>query len=324
MRSGRGPPAVGRPGRSEERPLVSRRRFIGLFALGAAAAACAPHSPAPSQPSKDVTAFQTVSELTVGPNRFAFALVNPDGTEPEARAVLVDFYYLAVGSPQSKARAPATRQSITVETPHRHPDGTLHTHAEVRSIYVVAGVVFDRPGPWGADINIRLADGSARRLSLALPVTARGATPAVGAPVPLSRSPTAGSPDELAAICSHEPPDDMHRVSVADALASRRPLVVVFATPAFCRSRVCGPVLDLVLQIEPQYRDRVEFVHIEPYNLKLAREQGRLELGPTAREWGLPSEPWVFVVDSAGRVAAKFEGILGSDELAAAIPRVAN
>lgn len=184
-------------------------------------------------------------------------------------------------------------------------------------------VRFDRPGLWGADIQIQ-GPGPAGRTTLALPVAERGSTPALGAPAPPSRSPTADSAADLAAICSHEPPDDMHQVSIADALAERRPFVVVFATPAFCRSRICGPVLDLVLAVEPKYRDGVRFIHVEPYDLKLARGQGRLELGPVAREWGLPSEPWVFVVDANGRVVAKLEGIFGSDELAAAIRRAAN
>jgi hypothetical protein len=110
-------------------------------------------------------------------------------------------------------------------------------------------------------------------------------------------------------------------VSVADAVAGRRPFVVIFATPAFCRSRICGPVLDLVLGLEPEYRGRLEFIHIEPYDLGLAR-QGRFQLGPAAQQWGLPSEPWVFLVDKDGQVAAKLEGIFGPGELAAVLSKV--
>jgi hypothetical protein len=39
-------------------------------------------------------------------------------------------------------------------------------------------------------------------------------------------------------------------------------------------------------------------------------------------EWGLTSEPWVFVVDSAGNVSAKFEIFLSEDELRAALDAV--
>jgi len=136
-------------------------------------------------------------------------------------------------------------------------------------------------------------------------------------------TPKARTADQLSEVCTHDPPDDMHQVSVADALGAHRPFVLVFATPAFCRSRICGPVLDLVLGLEPRFKDRVEFIHVEPYDLKAART-GRFELGPAARAFGLPSEPWVFVVGADGRVAAKLEGIFGPQELEVAIRRVAD
>ncbi len=136
-------------------------------------------------------------------------------------------------------------------------------------------------------------------------------------------TPKAQTAKEFAEVCTHEPPDDMHRVSAAEALAAHRPFLLVFATPAFCRSRVCGPVLDLVLGLEPKFKDRIESIHVEPYNLEAVRA-GRFELGPAARAWGLPSEPWVFVVGSDGRVAAKLEGIFGPEELEAAVRKVAD
>jgi glutathione peroxidase-family protein len=37
------------------------------------------------------------------------------------------------------------------------------------------------------------------------------------------------------------------------------------------------------------------------------------------REWGLASEPWVFLVRADGRVKAKFEGSVSEAELATAI-----
>ena len=36
-------------------------------------------------------------------------------------------------------------------------------------------------------------------------------------------------------------------------------------------------------------------------------------------EWGLPSEPWTFVVDREGIVRAKYEGFVTEDELGDAI-----
>lgn len=265
--------------------------------------------PVPGRSEPEIRAFLTTWDLAVGPNRLAFALETPDGAGlPDAR-VRVGFYALAGGPPVFKGAAEARYEALAVGR-------------EVRGVYVVPEVVFDGPGPWGAAVEAVGPDGRPARTNLGFAVLERHLAPAVGAPAPAVASPTADSPEGLGAICTHEPPCDLHRVSVAGALAAHRPFVVVFATPAFCRSRICGPVLDLVLGLEPRYRDRVEFIHIEPYELELAR-QGRLQLGPAARAWGLPSEPWVFVVGADGRIAARLEGIFSAEELEAAIRRVA-
>jgi hypothetical protein len=44
---------------------------------------------------------------------------------------------------------------------------------------------------------------------------------------------------------------------------------------------------------------------------------------PSVAEWGLPAEPWVFVMDSTGVVTGSFEGAATDDELKAAVEAVA-
>ena len=90
----------------------------------------------------------------------------------------------------------------------------------------------------------------------------------------------------------------------------------------FCVTQICGPVLDEVIKVQDQYGDRVNFIHIEPWDLKVARSEGRLVAIPEFTEWELPSEPWVFVVDGAGRVAARYEGLVTHGELEVAVREV--
>jgi hypothetical protein len=105
---------------------------------------------------------------------------------------------------------------------------------------------------------------------------------------------------------------------------------VVFATPAFCESRTCGPALDLVKQVAPAYAGRVTFIHVEPYRLELANGRIQPVLSATGHpqpiraviQWGLPTEPYAFVVDAHGKVAAKFEGPAYPDELKSALDAV--
>jgi hypothetical protein len=89
-------------------------------------------------------------------------------------------------------------------------------------------------------------------------------------------------------------------------------------------------MLDLMEAIAVDFKDDVTFVNVEPYQLQetetglqpLLDENGRLQVVPSVVEWGLPTEPWLFIVDAEGRVTASFEGILGEDEVRSALVEV--
>ena len=92
--------------------------------------------------------------------------------------------------------------------------------------------------------------------------------------------------------------------------------MIVFATPKFCQTAICGPTLDTIKEIAPSYPD-VTFIHVEVFtNLD---DVDNLAVVPSVTEWGLPTEPWIFVVDANGLVAARFEGVVTGEELAAVL-----
>jgi hypothetical protein len=136
----------------------------------------------------------------------------------------------------------------------------------------------------------------------------------VGADAPASDTPTiASTKGNLKALTTAPTPDPtLYRSSVAAALAAHAPFVVVFATPAFCESRLCGPVVDIVRAVKARMKDtEMRFIHVEIYrDNDPAKGQNRW-----VKQWHLPSEPWVFVVGRDGKIHAKFEGALGIDEL---------
>jgi hypothetical protein len=112
----------------------------------------------------------------------------------------------------------------------------------------------------------------------------------------------------------------MHTSTIADAIAAGRPALVLFAVPGYCESRLCGPELEIMRKLYPLYRERVEFIHVEFY-----KDPGSPERVPvdTVREWNLRSEPWFFLIDSKGSIAAKFEGPVSLQELDEALKAVA-
>ena len=82
-------------------------------------------------------------------------------------------------------------------------------------------------------------------------------------------------------------------------------------TPQLCQSRVCGPVVDEVAQLQSEFRDRAAFIHMEIYRNN--RVQGGVR--PQVRAFGLHNEPWVFAIDRRGRVAARIEGAVSLAEI---------
>jgi hypothetical protein len=153
----------------------------------------------------------------------------------------------------------------------------------------------------------------------------------VGASAPRSQSLTATTPEGIAAISTDTTPDpDLYRLSIDQAVGSGRPTYIVFATPAFCQTATCGPTLDIVKAVVPDYKDRVDFIHVEPYILQqtdaglqpLLDADGHLQVVQPVIDYGLPTEPYQFLVDGSGIVRASFQGIASADEIRAALDTV--
>jgi hypothetical protein len=144
--------------------------------------------------------------------------------------------------------------------------------------------------------------------------------PAVGDRAIASRTPTLRSAGgDLKALTTQSPPDrEMLRYSIAESLAAHIPFVVTFATPAFCTSRTCGPVVDVVDAVRKRYEQRgIRFIHVEIF-----RDNDPTK-GPNRwyEEWHLPSEPFTFVVGADGRIKDRFEGTVSVRELSEAVRR---
>ena len=83
---------------------------------------------------------------------------------------------------------------------------------------------------------------------------------------PLIHTPTpADVGGDLSKITTRIPPDTQNKVDYADVIG-KEPIVLLFATPQFCQSRVCGPVVDVAEQVKQLYGDKAAFIHMEIYN----------------------------------------------------------
>jgi hypothetical protein len=239
------------------------------------------------------------SDLAVGPQRVAVAVVAPDNTSLATPTMTADLEFLR---PDSSAAG-------TV------PTEFIWAIQEVRGL-LVADFDFDQPGIW--QMNVRTSDG--RQIPAGpFQVLEDELAIGVGDPAPPSVTKTAAD-GTLQEISSDTEPDArFYEMTVAQAVTSGTPSVIVFATPAFCVSATCGPSLDITKSLADEYTS-LNWVHVEVFdNQAVAASREELVAVEAVLEWGLQTEPWVYVVDADGIVTARFEGAVGEDELRAAI-----
>ena len=115
---------------------------------------------------------------------------------------------------------------------------------------------------------------------------------------------------DLSQITTRIPPDTQNQVDYADVLG-KEPIVLLFATPQFCQSRVCGPVVDVAEQVKQLYGDKAAFIHMEICNDNDPGKGTR----PQVKDFNLPTEPWLFVIDREGTITDVIEGAFGVEEL---------
>jgi len=257
------------------------------------------------------------AEVGVGHSRVMIELRDSAGRSLSAPdlSTQIGFYDLAASTVTSTSQATGTFRWLIPDT---------------KAIYT-AYADFPHAGDWGIEVTAHAAGVRDRTARVTFSVRGTTLTPAIGADAPPSDTLTASDPASVAVISTDEHPDPaFYTLSVKDAIGAGKPFVLIFATPLFCVSRTCGPALDLVKQVAPAYIGRVNFIHVEPYVLEVVdgRTQqvvdalGHPQPVRAVLEWGLPTEPYVFIVDAHGKVAAKFEGMAFPDELTAALDAV--
>ena len=268
----------------------------------------------PSGPTAEILPILVSSEIIKGPNRFLFSLTDRQNKLIAAPDVAVRLRFYDVDT---------AADTVVFET-----DSRFLWAIEGRQGLYVADVTFPDAGRWGTEFVATLPGGAVKTVRADYDVAESGSTPAIGEEVPPVDTPTlADVGGDVAQISSDpEPEERLYETSISDALEAGEPFVVVFSTPAFCETRLCGPTLDTVKSVASDFPD-VTFINVEPYKMALEGgrlqpeldAQGQLQPAEATTSWGLLSEPYTFVVAGDGTVSAKFEGVLAADELRSAV-----
>ena len=310
------------------------RRIVRSALLMLALAACGqpaqPAQPTPAAESAPVQPVFAFSEAVVGPNRIALGLVrNGSPVNDPGAQVQLRFFDLA----------------DTGATPQGETEAIYYGKGLPAAVYV-AYPTFPKAGEWGVEVTTRLSGQAEPSVSrLRLEVHEESAAPNIGEPAISTRTLTPADVPDPSYLSSGKVEDlALYQISLDQALQSGKPTALLFATPAFCRTAVCGPSLDVMRALHRQYGEQVNFIHVEVYRhpfgesfraqeelfRRLAEEnraatpEERVQgLSDAMAAWHLPSEPWLFLIDAGGTIVARYEGGITEDELGPVIAKLA-
>lgn len=265
---------------------------------------------ADTQLTNDLVASPAGSTYEEGGNRFSFGLFEADRTQvPDAEVAI----YASAG-PDGKARGPFPARVESLMTDPAFESQSTATDPDAATVAYVSELEFDRPGEWRLIAIIKRGDELLASRIPSIEVGPYAKVPDVGERAPRIHTPTVDDVGDIAEIETRNPPDTMHDVDLYDAYG-KQPVMLLFATPALCTSRVCGPVVDIAEQAKSEMGDAAAFIHNEVYVDNDPSRGPR----PQLRAFGLKSEPWLFVLDSTGRVSTRIEGPFDLAELEGAV-----
>ncbi len=252
------------------------------------------------------SAIIITTDMAVGESRVLFGVVDREGMPVPGTTSKVSVYYLVPGEDARELKESVTADFVNWPT---SMGGVFSANLDL-----------DIGGLYEIDVNLTTSDGAPVFAQASFILQDDPSTPAIGSPAPASVTHTAAEAEDISHITSSIEPDlDLYQLSIHEALAQNKPLVVVFATPAFCVSATCGPQVGELTKVKESVGDRANYIHIEVFEDPHLFEGSRPTSGLVAsvEEWGLPTEPWTFVIDSQGLVQGKFEQFTTAAEIEA-------
>ena len=269
---------------------------------------------ADATPADDLVISPAGQVFTEGNNRFGFGVFTVE------REQITDAEVALYAAPESSGEVrgpfPARAESLETEAAFT-AENTAADPDAAKAVYVTE-LPLDEPGEWRL---VALVDRDGELAAARLPsiiVRKADPIPGPGDPAPNVHTPTADEVASIEEIDTRIPPGTMHDEDLAEVIG-KEPVVLLFATPALCQSRVCGPVVDIAEQVKRDRGDDAAFIHMEIYE-----DNKPPRLRPQVEAYGLPTEPWLYVIDCDGRIDTRIEGAFSAAELEAAIDRVAD
>ena len=158
-------------------------------------------------------------------------------------------------------------------------------------------------------------------VSAAFAVGAKGSSkvPGPGDKMPTLTTPTNENTLDVDPICTQDPPCNYHATSLDVALEGKRPTAYLIATPKFCQSGICGPVLEVMEAVGSTYGGQIALIHQEVYQsaTEAAENGANATLTKALLDLNVTSEPVLFLIGRDGVIRQRLDAAFDKKELRA-------
>jgi len=131
--------------------------------------------------------------------------------------------------------------------------------------------------------------------------------------IPLD-TPTTADPHGVQLVCTRDPVCPLHDVTLRTALGGGAPVAFLIATPKYCQTAICGPVLDVLLKQKDQF-PQVKMLHAEVYPSDAAAQPGNQQVTEAVTAYGLTFEPVLYLAAADGTIVNRIDTIFDGVEL---------
>ena len=241
-----------------------------------------------------------VTDIAIGDNRLAFAIIGKDGP------LIMDRINIKLSIAKDNLERSVTQLEAVFQPWPQGNAGVYIANADLKNSgeWIIHAI-----DPFKPDEVL----GSVKFL-----VNKTSSSPSIGVkPKPLQNLTIKDVIDVNQITSSIKPDLELYTTSVSEAIDNGRPTIITFASPSFCRTATCGPQLEIISSLNARFRDRLDLIHIEVYERNEIGNDGNYELQVSGllKEWGVNSEPFTFLLDKNGIIVAKFEGFVTESEL---------
>ena len=325
---------------SAKRPSRQRIALVGLTVIGAiAAAGCGSSSTESANRPKTTTGTASKDGLIAQvasydlaadrPQRFLVGLQTTDNSLVDFGTAQFSFTFNGTGKggasePGPKAEGtwiPVAGQKVTMQ-----PSPAVVSQADGIGVYEAKDVNFAKAGFWTVTSTVKI-DGKDLSADASFQVLAKHQVPVAGDTAPPSVNRLAGDTavkakaiDSRAGSTDKVPDPELHAITVADAIKTGKPTVVVISTPTYCVSKFCGPITESVATLAAAHKDKANFIHLEVWS-----DYENTAINKSAADWIYPEgaedarEPWVFLIGADGKILQRWDNVTSDESLSAAL-----